>query len=552
MYGLQFRVHKPIQTSAPNRVDIACFVGLIGYRSPSSTEKIRQSGVGEWLYTQGWQNKSEQQTALYHRESASTLMDVPVPIENWEIFDELYAWDKRIIDPQGTTSVTYLGAAVRSFFRQGGRKCYVIRVDDPPYLNAAAADREALLTKIIPGFSFNTDYSCPPENANEHTRFEIIVDVDRTDRFSWRGIGHLFGLPDVSFLSLPDLPDLLKSDTPQYPAEPPETLSPPEQFVECSEPETSTSEDFPVERIPAPRFDETGFDKWQLAIRTVAQFLAAYRREVQLVAGIPLPDAVIPAQTDLLGFMHGKKWLSKNIDEQCSLSSAFVQLCYPWVRTVGSRDLPEGLESPEGVMVGLLARNALTRGTFRSATALRPQDIVDLTPKLSEDRIYALNPKAPEDASENAALIHRVSLLAPSPEGIQLLSDVTTSNSILHRQASINRIIALIVRAARRAGEEFVFETSGEQLWSQLRDRLTDLLQTLFNVGALRGESAAEAYQVRCDRSVMSQQDIDAGRVIAHILFQPAASIESIDVLLSMGNSGQISLASTGVQETAS
>jgi len=37
---------------------------------------------------------------------------------------------------------------------------------------------------------------------------------------------------------------------------------------------------------------------------------------------------------------------------------------------------------------------------------------------------------------------------------------------------------------------------------------------------------------VRCDRSTMSQQDIDLGRMIAEVRLRPAASLEMIEVVL--------------------
>jgi phage tail sheath protein FI len=238
--------------------------------------------------------------------------------------------------------------------------------------------------------------------------------------------------------------------------------------------------------------------------------------------------------------MNEQKWLSNDLDNS-SVASSFVQLCYPWLRTAGSENLPEQLEPPEGALAGILARNAMTRGSFRSATNLKQQNIIGLSPKLRQDQMYAADPKAPDNASAKTGLIDRVSLFALTPDGIQLVSDVTTSNSVVYRQAAINRIISMVVRAARRAGEDVVFDSSGEQLWADLRDRMTDLLQTMLNVGALRGATPDEAFQVRCDSSTMTQRDLDAGRVIAHILIQPAASIETIEILLSMGDGGQVS-----------
>ena len=114
-------------------------------------------------------------------------------------------------------------------------------------------------------------------------------------------------------------------------------------------------------------------------------------------------------------------------------------------------------------------------------------------------------------------LTERVSILGNTPAGLQLLSDVTTSLDEPYRPACVNRLVSLVVRAARIVGEESVFEPSGERLWVELRERLTTLLLQLYRAGALRGANAGEAFSVRCDRSTTSQNDIDAGRVIVDI-----------------------------------
>src|SRR5262249_39376891 len=59
------------------------------------------------------------------------LRDVPVPVDTWDVFDALFAWDARPISESSGRCDTALGAAVRSFFAQGGRKCYVVRLGDP-------------------------------------------------------------------------------------------------------------------------------------------------------------------------------------------------------------------------------------------------------------------------------------------------------------------------------------------------------------------------------------------------------------------------------------
>jgi hypothetical protein len=59
------------------------------------------------------------------------LLDVPVPIDTWDVFDRLFEWERRPLDRSDQFATSYLGAAVRSCFAQDGRKCYVVRVGVP-------------------------------------------------------------------------------------------------------------------------------------------------------------------------------------------------------------------------------------------------------------------------------------------------------------------------------------------------------------------------------------------------------------------------------------
>ncbi len=524
MKGLNFHLQKPITVSAPNRTDVACFVGLVKYRTDASI-----AAINHWLYEQGWLNSAQGYKATYHRDTAMTYLDIPVPIENWEIFDRLFAWDQRPLSESNEklTTTSYLGAAVHSFFAQGGRKCYVVRVGDPLPISASKTERELLIEKIIPGFTSG------------------VINAKKVDRKTWHGIGHLFGLPDASFVCMPDLPDLVQTDTLKLVTEVTDIPGPPEQFVECSETLLAEPTDNLVTSIPAPRTDEAGYEIWRNAIHHIATFIAENQREVQLLAAIPLPDNSTLAANSLLSFMHQQSWLSNSLETNESIASAFVQLSYPWLITSGSHALPEQLEPSDGALTGMLARNALNKGTYRSVIPLKQTDISGVFPELSRERLFAKNAKAPEAASPNASLIDRVTLFGIVPDGIGILSDVTTSNLSAHRPANINRIISLIMRATRRAGEEFLFEANGETLWSDIKLRINNLLLNFFNLGALRGKQPEDAFYVRCDRSTMSQNDIDNGIVIAQIHIEPATSIDTIDVTLAMDQSGQILMTSS-------
>jgi len=171
-----------------------------------------------------------------------------------------------------------------------------------------------------------------------------------------------------------------------------------------------------------------------------------------------------------------------------------------------------------------------------------------MRPSLARAERYGKNPGAPQQASPQAPLIDRVSLLGRTPEGCRLVSDVTTSNDSSYRQACISRTISMVMRAARAIGEEYVFEVSGERLWQQIEERLGDVLAVMQAAGALAGRLPEDAFQVRCNRSTMTQQDMDSGRVIVQVMIRPAASIETMRIQLAIGDSGRVSLSSLGME----
>ncbi len=481
MARIHFERQAPAQASDPQRADVACFVGLAGRRPGPIPAPVRG-----WLIERGWLASPTE------RPPVEALLDVPVPIDSWEAFTEAF------------TGATYLGAAVRSFFAQGGRKCYVVRVDDPLPYGAEAGKRLERLERIVP-------------------RLGGRVRVSPGDRTTWRGVGHLFGLPDVSFLCLPDLPDLLRDPAPPPPVAI-DRVEPPEQFVEASDPEPAPATDGWARRLEAPRCGVDGYRAWAEVVRTVGRLLAERLREVHLVAAVPMPREGDREAADLLGFLTA----------EAGFASAFVQLAFPWVRTVAARDLPEELEGPDGVLAGVLARNALLRGTWRSAAGLDLAGVRAFVPELRRDQTE-------RPGADGLALLDRVSLFGPTPAGLRLLSDVTTAADASHRPAGVSRLVSWLVRAARRLGEDSTFEPAGEALWRRIQDRTSTLLRALWDVGALRGATPAEAFDVRCDASTMSQQDIDQGRVLAHVRFEAAAPVESITVVLALAEGGQVS-----------
>jgi phage tail sheath protein FI len=71
-------------------------------------------------------------------------------------------------------------------------------------------------------------------------------------------------------------------------------------------------------------------------------------------------------------------------------------------------------------------------------------------------------------------------------------------------------------------------------LWRTIERRLGDLLTRFYRAGALLGDNPSAGFTVRCDRTTMTQNDLDNGRVLARVEFAPAHPVGRITVVLSL------------------
>ena len=366
MSRIVFDDARPVVESDPARNDVACFVGLA-----RATGSALPAAIQSWLQLHGWT------AGPLARPTGPPFTDIPIPIESYAAFTAIF-------DPGGSSSswgTDYLAAAVRSFFAQGGRRCYVVRMDDPvsPDDDAAvngSTGRARKLARLLADNLYASD-----------------------DRRSWHGVGHLGGLPDVSFLAVPDLPVLTASRNTAAAGVAVVPPAGPSRFVECGPPDTVLPSP-PTFVRPAPRLTPDDYAKrWQPAVQAILDYLAENQiREIQVVASFPLPQDVSaalaaenPSSADLAQDVHEvlTGLFPENIPPGANqppavagLSTAFLQLTYPWLKTSGSGVLNESLEPSDGALVGMLARNALTRGAFMDATKIIPSEISDIWPYL--------------------------------------------------------------------------------------------------------------------------------------------------------------------------
>ena len=554
--GIFFRATRPPAPPASSRADIALFAGLVARRP---------GALPDGFLAGRKRNAPAAEAGEFFDER---LLGVPVLVESWSEFDRLFDWTARTSVPGASDRVpSALGLAVRQFFRQGGVSAYIVRCGDPLPLAVPDAKRNAFRKA-------RTDALCG-DAAPDKDRIPILpglrgrsLPADPLDPASWLGAAAIFGVSDAALLVVPDLVDLVASSLEPAP-EPEPAQGPPEEWRPCAP--TIDDSDVPparpaVRQFLAPRFGRGVYRRWSAAVAHCLTTLGrprgpAHRRDVMLIAALPLPEqaADLPERIanwplpllDRQGFA-GTDDRPLALFDAAAIGNARLQLGYPWMKTPDAAACPEGLQSPEGALAGVLARSALEKGAFRSAADTALHGPVQLHPALAfSDRNRGYERPAGGDAEHpiNRAdwLGDRLCLFAARRGTVSLISDATFAQDRAWRPGGISRLIGIVLRAARHVGDDLVFEPSGPRLWRSCVDAMVAILEQLRAMGAFSGSSARECYYVACGRNTMTAADIDAGRVRCDVVLNPASPIHRIEVNLALIEP----LATTAAREAA-
>jgi uncharacterized protein len=73
-----------------------------------------------------------------------------------------------------------------------------------------------------------------------------------------------------------------------------------------------------------------------------------------------------------------------------------------------------------------------------------------------------------------------------------------------------------------------MLEPNGETLWARVRSTISDCLINEWQKGVLLGTKPEQAFFVRCDRTTMTQADLDNGRLICLVGVAPVKPAEFV------------------------
>jgi hypothetical protein len=198
---------------------------------------------------------------------------------------------------------------------------------------------------------------------------------------------------------------------------------------------------------------------------------------------------------------------------RASFDSPFGAIYYPWVRAVDPATGSDLHLPPSGFVCGIYARVDVNRGVWKAPA--------------NEELVIATGLERDVSRAESTRLndVHVNCLRRIPGKGVLVMGARTVSTDPEWKYVNVRRYFLFLETSIDRGTRWAVFEPNGDRLWAEVRRVVENFLRLQFRAGALAGSRPDEAFVVRCDRTTMTQSDIDQGRLVCLIgvaLVRPA------------------------------
>ena len=201
---------------------------------------------------------------------------------------------------------------------------------------------------------------------------------------------------------------------------------------------------------------------------------------------------------------------------RAQLNSNYGALYYPWVQVVDPITGGKLFVPPSGFVSGIYARNDASQGVWKAPAGEAVTLAVGLEQVLDQNQSAAL-----EQEGVNVLRFF-------TGHGYLVWGARTVSSDPEWKYVNLRRYFAYLEHSIDRGTQWAVFEPNGEALWAQVLQSVGQFLLNEWKSGALQGQKPEQAYFVRCDRTTMTQNDIDNGRLVVLIGVAPVQPAEFV------------------------
>ena len=197
-------------------------------------------------------------------------------------------------------------------------------------------------------------------------------------------------------------------------------------------------------------------------------------------------------------------------------NTKFAAFYYPWIKISDPLTGLSKLVPPGGYVAGIFARSDKDHGVHKAPSNEVVQGAIDLEFQISHFEQESLTSRS-------------VNAIRSFPgRGILVWGARMLSIENEWKYVNVRRLVMFIEESISKGTRWAVSEPNDEPLWVQVRATITEFLLQYWRGGALAGRKPEEAFFVKCDRTTMTQEDIDSGRLICLVGIAPLKPAEFV------------------------
>jgi hypothetical protein len=477
-------------------------------------------------------------------------------VTSFEQFNRLYG---------GYIEESFLAFAVDGFFRNGGQRCFIGRIvrvkDEDPAQNARAVqlisssliiraigpgswgtriavklDPATLTSSAKPLFKLTVMYwsKTPPQPVVDPTLRANLKDANRREPTVppevYDNLSPDPESPDYFKKRVNGISSLIELEAVEGQAGTPPTV--PVAIAMLADPNDNPQQ-FDGSAITAADYDgtERQFIEEGETVVERSGFLGFEHVDVISIVCVPdegkhvgLTDKVVdhcedPDLKDRFAILQSQRDDVPNkigTDLKPPRDSKYAAFYYPWIKIIDPRTNRIKLIPPGGHIAGIYARSDVERGVHKAPANEVVRGVRELQFTIGKPQQDVLNPIG-------------VNVIRSFPNrGIRVWGARTTSTDSSWRYINVRRLFLFLEESIDEGTQWVVFEPNNEQLWDRVKQTITAFLTTVWRTGALMGTTPDEAFFVKVDRTTMTQNDIDTGKLIVLIGVAPTKPAEFV------------------------
>ena len=203
----------------------------------------------------------------------------------------------------------------------------------------------------------------------------------------------------------------------------------------------------------------------------------------------------------------------------------YAALYFPRVKTFDPITEDDRAVPPSGHMAGIYARTDIERGVHKAPANEVVRNITGYEVTINKETQDVLNPSP---TNVNVFRDFRA-----DGRGLRIWGARVITSDTAWKYVNVRRLFIFLEESIDEGTQWVVFEPNDERLWARVSQSISAFLTRVWRDGALLGSTPEEAFFVKCDRTTMTQDDLDNGRLIVLVGVAPVKPAEFVIIRIS-------------------